>query len=365
MQKKLSITIAALIALSIILSACASGNTPSAAPTTGAQPAATEPAASQENAAPTENAAQPAQAADPSSASLPEVDPASLQGDIVAAGSSTVYPLAEAIADNFRADGFAGEIKLDSVGTGGGFERFCKTMETDVANASRAIKDSELEQCRANGREPIPFLVGLDAIAIVVNSQNDFLTNVTLDELSKIFTKDAVNWSDVNPAWPNEPIQRFTPGTDSGTFDFFVETVVQKPQGLATLDEAKPLVLDAQNLQTSEDDNVLVAGVEGSPYAIGYFGYAYYQNNASHLKLVSIDGVEPSLDSAESGEYALARPLYLYSDAKILQDKPQVAAYINYFLTNVGDVIEEVGYFPASAQAMAEARTNWLDAAAQ
>ncbi len=201
---------------------------------------------------------------------LPMVDPAEYSGDIIMAGSSTVYPLAEAMAIRFNQEGFAGNITIDSIGSGAGFERFCDTVESDISNASRAIKQEEIDLCRTNGREPIQFRVGTDAIAIVVSTDNTFITDVTLEQLALIFST-ATLWSDVDPSWPAEPIQRFIPGTDSGTFDYFVEVVLNKEEGP---------ILDADNLQLSEDDNVLVQGVQGSPYAVGFFGFAYYQENA-------------------------------------------------------------------------------------
>ena len=283
---------------------------------------------------------------------LPVVNPAEYSGNIALAGSSTVFPLAERMADLFRQEGFAGEITIDSVGTGGGFERFCVAGDTDIANASRPIKDEELANCTSIGRTPIEFRVGTDALAIVVSQENTFLTNVTFDQLALIFST-AELWSDVDPAWPQEPILRFIPGTDSGTFDYFVEEVFDKEQDP---------ILNAANLQQSEDDNVLVQGVLGSPYAIGFFGFAYYQENAGQLKALSIDGIAPEADTAESGEYPLARPLFIYSDASILQAKPQVAAFINFFLTYVNDEILDVGYFPASEAAMEEAMQAWLGA---
>ena len=201
---------------------------------------------------------------------LPSVDPLAVDGDVVSAGSSTVFPLAEAIAEQFRNEGYAGNITIDSIGSGAGFERFCVAGETDVSNASRPIKDSEIESCAAIGRTPIEFRVGTDALAVTVSAENDFVTDVTLEELAMIFST-AETWADVRADWPAEPIQRFIPGTDSGTFDYFVEEIFEE-------DEAP--ILAAANLQLSEDDNVLVQGIEGSPYAIGFFGYAYYQQNA-------------------------------------------------------------------------------------
>jgi len=283
-----------------------------------------------------------------------------VRGDIITAGSSTVFPLSEAVAERFRDEGYGGNITIDSIGSGAGYERFCKTGETDVANASRAIRDSERENCRAIGREAIEFRVGTDAIAIVVNPANDWLTStgVTLAELAQLFSKDAVNWSDVNPAWPAQPIKRFAPGTDSGTFDYFIEEVMDR----AYDKKGKEPFLAAGNLQLSEDDNVLVQGVAGDRYGIGYFGFAYYVENEGRLNAVAIEGVAPTTEAVDAGTYKLARPLFIYSDAKIMAEKPQVAAFINFYLSSVNEVITRVGYFPAPAAAIEQAMQAWLDA---
>lgn len=343
----------------LLLSACSS------ATVTATQPPATQPAVVQPTEAP---AAQPTDApAQPeNTGALPEVDPAALSGDIAVAGSSTVYPLAEALAERFNEEGFSGQITIASVGSGAGFERFCTTGETDIANASRAIKEAEVANCAAIGRTPIEFRVGTDALAIVVSSENDFLTDVTLEELAMIFSSNITKWSDVRTEWPNEDILRFSPGTDSGTFDYFVEAVIgpqhKNAEGKADLEAAKSDILNAANIQFSEDDNVLVQGVEGSPYAIGYFGFAYFVENQGALKAISIDGIAPSAETAENGDYPLARPLFIYSDAAIMQNKPQVAAFINFFLSFVNEEIETVGYFPASSEAIDAAKQAWLDA---
>ncbi len=283
---------------------------------------------------------------------LPGVDAMAVSGDVIMAGSSTVFPLAERMAERFNEEGFAGNITIDSIGSGAGFERFCTAGESDIANASRAIKDEEVANCEKIGRTPIEFRVGTDALAIVVSSENDFLSDLTLEQLAMIYST-AEKWSDVDPSWPAENILRFSPGTDSGTFDYFVEEIFDA-------DEA-PL-LNAANLQLSEDDNVLVQGVEGSPYAIGYFGFAYYQENADKLKALSLEGVAPTAETAESGDYPLARPLFIYSDATVLMEKPQVAAFINFFLSFVNEEILDVGYFPASEEALTAAQQSWVDA---
>ncbi len=320
--------------------------------------AADTPAAPAPTAAPVEPTA-PVQAGEDL---LAEIDPADFTGEINSAGSSTVYPLIVAVADQFKAEGFTGNINIASIGTGGGFERFCKTGETDISNASRAIKSSEAENCAALNppRTPIEFRAGTDALAVVVSKENTFVEDVTLEELAHLLS-DAVNWSDVRAEWPDEPIQRFVPGTDSGTFDFMVESI-QKPLGLEDIDQTEAAVLAATNQQASEDDNVLVQGVEGSPYAIAYFGFAYYKNEESRLKILSIDGIAPTFETAESGDYPLSRPLFIYSDAEIMKAKPQVAGFIAYFLASVNALIEDVGYFPASPEAQEQARQAYLDA---
>ena len=349
MLKKVQILILLSIIAGISLSACA-GTTPTTVPTV----APTNVTAVE----PTQPVSEPTPG---ESGMLPVVDPISLSGDIATAGSSTVYPLAEAMAERFNNEGYNGQITIASIGSGAGFERFCTTGETDIANASRGIKDAEVQACGLIGRTPIEFRVGPDALAIVVSSENDFLMDVSLEELAKIFSSDAVKWSDVNPSWPAEDILRFSPGTDSGTFDFFVEAVMQPVYGKEN-DAAKLAILNAANTQFSEDDNVLVQGVEGSQYAIGYFGFAYFAENQGALRAVSVNGVTPALETAEDGSYELARPLFIYSDADIMQSKPQVAAFINFILTYVNEEIQEVGYFPASSEALEAAQQAWLDA---
>jgi len=346
----------ALIAISFVLAACAPATTQAPEPT-DAPPATEAPAtmAPEPTAAPTE-----APAEDPVAMYAPDA----VSGDIIAAGSSTVFPLAERMKQRFEEEGFTGNLTIDSIGSGAGIERFCVNGETDIATASRAIKESEIESCGAlsPARTPVEFQVGIDALAVVVSSENDFVTDVTKEELAAIYST-ATNWSDVRPEWPNEPILRFSPGTDSGTFDYFIEAIM----GPANLDaDGKPdlakgeeVLLNAANIQLSEDDNVLVQGVEGSPYAIGYFGYAYFQENQGNLKALSLGGVEPNAETAESGEYPLARPLFLYSDAAILQEKPQVAAYIWFFLNNVNNEISDVGYFPVSDAKLQEGIDAW------
>ena len=327
MQKKLFTLFALLMVASLALTACGS-----AATEAPAAPAAEEPTAS----------------TDP----MEMYAPYSVTGDIVMAGSSTVFPLAERMIERFAEEGFDGNATYDSIGSGGGFERFCVNGETDISGASRGIKDSEVESCAAIGRTPIEFRVGTDALSIVVSKDNDFVTDVTTEELALIFGT-ATNWSDVRAEWPNEPIQRFIPGTDSGTFDYFVEHV---------FDEDDSPILAASNTQLSEDDNVLVQGVLGSPYAIGFFGYAYYAENADVLNVLAVDGVTPTQETVDTNEYPLSRPLFIYSDANILKEKPQAAAFVYFFLTEVNNEIGDVGYFPANETVLSAAMDAWAEA---
>jgi len=281
---------------------------------------------------------------------LPTVDPATVEGDMVSAGSSTVGPLTQAIADDFVEAGYPGDYTNAITGSGAGFERFCEAGETDFSNASRAIRDSEIEACNSIGLDPIEIRVGTDAIAVVVNAENDFATDVTAEELALIFST-ATTWSDVRSDWPAEEIIRYFPGTDSGTFDFFVEEVFEE-------DEA-PL-LGASNGNPNENDDVLVAGVQDNPFAVGFFGFAFFTQNEDTLNALALDGVSPNQASVDAGTYPLARPLFVYADAGIIEEKPQVGQFLSYYLSNVNNVIGEVGYFPANPFALNIAKLEIL-----
>jgi phosphate transport system substrate-binding protein len=285
---------------------------------------------------------------------LPGVDPTKVSGSIVTSGSSTVFPLSEAVTELFVKEGYTGQVSIDSIGSGGGFERFSKG-EIDIANASRGIKKTEAEKAAAAyGSAPIEIRVGTDAIAVCVSKKNKFATDLTMEELAKVFS-DAVYWSDVRASFPKKEIRRYTPGTDSGTFDFFTEVVHSKKK--------EPLLL-AKNLQMSEDDNVLVQGIQGSEYAVGFFGYAYFVENKSKLNAVSLKGIAPNQESVDKSTYPLARPLFMYTTAATLAAKPQVAAFVDFYLSNVNRVIKKVGYFPAPKADLLEAKKAFLAAIA-
>ena len=277
---------------------------------------------------------------------LLEVVPAFVDGDIIAAGSSTVFPLSDAIATRFRDEGYKGNITVDSIGSGAGFERFCTGGVTDIVNASRPVRDAELENCHSIGRDVFPLRVGTDALAVVIHTDNDFVDRLSLEQLARLFST-ADTWRDVNANWPAEPVERFIPGTDSGTFDYFVEEVFDK-------DEAP--ILDAARTSLSEDDNVLVNGVSGNPYAVGFFGYAYYDANREILSAIPIEGVAPTGSSVDDGSYPLARPLFIYTAPEIIAERPQVGDFLAYFLTVVNEEVEAAGYFPADARGLNRSR---------
>lgn len=281
---------------------------------------------------------------------LPEVDATQVRGNLIAAGSSTVYPLTAALVERFRQEGYSGNITVDAIGTGAGFERFAKG-ESDLANASARISPAQRRLAEGGNRRPLEFQVGLDPLVIAVSKTNTFARDITTAEVVRLFS-EAVYWSDVRAGWPRERIRRFSPGTDSGTFDYFVEHFFNRDRSRLLLSEGT---------QFSEDDNVLVRGVEGSPFAVGYFGYAYYEEEQSKMRALAVDGVVPGAESVAAGTYPLSRPLFVYTDPQILRSKPQAAAFLAFYLTWVNEEIRRVGYFPAPASALEASKRLWLE----
>jgi phosphate transport system substrate-binding protein len=258
-----------------------------------------------------------------------------LTGSIRADGSSTVGPLTQTMAEEFNLENREIQISVGTSGTGGGFKKFV-TGETDINNASRKVKDEEVVKAKENGIEMEEFEVAYDSIAIVVNTENTWLDNITVEELKKIWEPDSkvMLWSDVNPAWPKEEIKLYGPGTDSGTFEYFTEAVNHKAKAIRT------------DFTASEDDNVLVQGVSGDKYSMGYFGVAFYEENSDKLKLVKVNGVEPKLENVMNKTYTpLSRPLYVYVSKDSLQ-RPEVKEFMKFYLTNAKELVADVGYFP-------------------
>ncbi|WAA09734.1 PstS family phosphate ABC transporter substrate-binding protein [Fervidibacillus albus] len=259
-----------------------------------------------------------------------------LEGQIAIDGSSTVYPIIEAVSEEYNAVQPKVQVSVGVSGTGGGFKAFI-AGETDISNASRPIKDEEAQSLADAGIEYTEFQVAYDGLSVVVNKDNDWVDYLTIEELKKMWIEDGTvkTWADIREGWPDEEIKFYSPGTDSGTFDYFNEVILEDEQIV-------------QSATLSEDDNVLVTGVTGDVNAIGYFGYAYYAENKDLLKVVPIDGgngpVEPTNDTVESGEYSpLSRPLFIYVKNESIK-RPEVYDFVKYTLENAGDFAEEVGY---------------------
>ena len=261
-------------------------------------------------------------------------------------GSSTVFPITEAVAEEFQKQK-RGQVNVTVgiSGTGGGFKKFVRN-EIDIADASRPILTEELAQAKANGIEYIELPIAFDALTVVVNNQNDWVTSMTVADLKKIWEPAAqgkiTHWNQVRPEWPNEKIALFGAGADSGTFDYFTEAIVGKAKA------------SRGDYTASEDDNVLVQGVEGNKYALGYIPYAYYAPHSNRLKAVGIEWeknkvtgpVMPSPENVLAGTYnPLSRPLFIYVNRKSL-DKPAVKEFAEFYLKNVGTLAKEVKYLP-------------------
>ena len=266
-------------------------------------------------------------------------------------GSSTVYPITEAIAEDFqKAKKGAARVTVGVSGTGGGFKKFC-AGDIDISNASRPIKDSEIAQCKKAGISFIELPVAYDALTVVVNKKNDWAKNLTTAELKKIWEPGAkgkiTNWNQVRPGFPNAPLKLYGPGADSGTFDYFTEAINGKSKASRT------------DFTPSEDDNVLVQGVSRDKNALGYFGYAYYDANKSKVNAVSVNGVMPSRQTVENGKYQpLARPIFIYVNSKAAQ-RPEVKQFVEYYLTNGAKAAQSVKYVPLPAKAYKTALSHF------
>jgi phosphate transport system substrate-binding protein len=264
-----------------------------------------------------------------------------LSGTIVGDGSSTVFPISEAVAEEFRKVEPDVDVVVGISGTGGGFQKFC-AGDTDFSDASRPIKDEEAQACADNGIGYEEFQVAYDGLSVMVNPANDFVDCMTVDELKLMWEPDSAvdGWNDVRPEWPDQPIALYGPGTDSGTFDYFTDVIVGE-EGASRPDYT-----------ASEDDNVLVQGIADDEDALGYFGYAYYVENTDKLKLVAVDGGEgciaPSRETILDGTYSpLSRPIFVYVRKDLLEERPEVAEFMRFYLTEGPALVQEVGYVEA------------------
>ncbi len=273
-------------------------------------------------------------------------------------GSSTVYPVTEAVAEEFQ-KAKKGEIKVTVgiSGTGGGFKKFCRG-EIDISGASSPILKREMDACKEAGIQYIELPVAYDALTVVINPNNDWAKTMTVAELKKMWEPAAQGktktWKDVNPAWPAQPLKLFGPGADSGTFDYFTEAVVGKAKS------------SRGDFTASEDDNVLVKGVSGDKGALGYFGYAYYEENKDKLRSVSIvakpgaPAVAPSVETVMHGTYQpLSRPIFIYVNATAAAFKPHVKEFVDFYLKNSTPLIKEVKYVPLPQHEIDAVYAHW------
>ncbi|MFC1233212.1 MULTISPECIES: PstS family phosphate ABC transporter substrate-binding protein [Streptomyces] len=275
-------------------------------------------------------------------------------GTVRVDGSSTVAPLSTVAAELFRAENAGVEVTVGTSGTGGGFDKFCHG-ETDISNASRAIEDVEASACKLKGVEYQELQVAGDGLSVVVGKDNDFVECLTVDQLRMIWQPGSTidNWNQVDAAFPDRELELFGPGTESGTFDYFTEAV-NGEEGASRAD-----------YKVSEDDDLIVRGVAGSAGGMGYFGHSYYEENKDELKALAIDGgdgcVAPTVQNVQDGSYKpLARPLFIYPKVSSLE-KPEVAAFIEYYVENNERIAEKANFVPLGAEQDAELRED-LDA---
>ena len=267
-------------------------------------------------------------------------------GDLIKVdGSSTVFPITEAVSEEFQASGGGAKVMVGISGTGGGFKRFCRG-ETDISDASRPIKAKEIDACKESNIEYVELPIAYDGLAVVVNPKNTWVDYLTVAELKKIWEPSAqgtiTKWSQIRSSFPDEPISLFGPGTDSGTFDYFTEVINGKQSA------------SRGDYTASEDDNVLVEGVSSEKGALGYFGLAYYEANKDKLKIVPVDGdkgkVTPSLETVMDGTYSpLSRPLFIYVNSKAVQ-REAVRKFVEFYIKNAPALVEEVGFIPMRSE---------------
>ena len=268
-----------------------------------------------------------------------------LKGTIKVDGSSTVFPITEAVAEEFRTVQPKVKVTIGVSGTGGGFKKFSRG-ETNLSNASRPIKDQEKAACAENNINYLELEVAYDGLAVLVNPANDWVDNFTVEELKKIWEPAAqgkiMKWNQIRPEWPNEEIHLFGPGVASGTYDYFTEAIVGKSGS------------SRGDFTASEDDHVLVQGIAGDKYSLGFFGLAYYSENQDKLTLIGVNNgeevVKPTIETVSNGTYRpLSRPLFIYVNSTSVKSQ-EVIEFVNFYIENAGDLAEDVGYIPLPAE---------------
>ncbi len=291
-----------------------------------------------------------------------------LSGELRISGSSTVFPVAQEVSRRFQSPDFAGnenvDFNLTRDGSSGGFNQFFIPGDSDMNNSSRPIGEDEVSQCRDTGFEPVEFFVAQDALTVVVNNDNDWVDEMSVETLAEIWGPESPPelWSDVDSSWPDEPFDLYGPADTSGTFDYFVERVIGETPGDQVIRD---------DFQGTEEDDEIAAGVSGNQYAFGYLPFAYYTNNPDTVKALNLfeDGgspVAPSLEGAQSGNYPLARPLFFYANQSKLQGNDVMEEFIDYYIDQAAEdyIAEDIGYVPSS-QDMVDANRENLEAAVE
>jgi phosphate transport system substrate-binding protein len=281
----------------------------------------------------------------------------SVSGNISIEGSSTVQPITQAAAELFRQEYPEARIEVGGAGTSDGFEAFCQG-DTQISDASRPIDVAEeVPICEENGVEFIEIPVAFDGISVVVNSENNWASDITSEELKTMWEPAAegqiTSWNQVRSEWPDSELSLYGPGTESGTYEFFNETIVQNEEEVSR----------QADVEMSEDDNVLVQGVSGDQNALGYFGYSYYENNRDALEALAVDGVEPTEESIRSGEYLLSRPLFIYVSAKALKNNKAVKPFVDFYLAeqNLDRIVSAAKYVTLPSSFAQESRAQYED----
>lgn len=277
-----------------------------------------------------------------------------LTGTIKVDGSSTVFPVTEAVAEEFRTIQPDVKVTIGVSGTGGGFKKFSRG-ETNISNASRPIKDKEKAACKENNITYLEIEVAYDGLAVLVHPENDWVANFTVEELKKIWEPAAqgeiMKWNQIRPEWPNEEIHLFGPGVASGTYDYFTEAIVGKSGS------------SRGDFTASEDDHVLVQGIAGDKYSLGFFGLAYYSENKDKLKLIGVHNgeevVKPTLETVSNGTYRpLSRPLFIYVNSTSIAS-PEVVKFVDFYIENAGELSKDVGYIPLPSENYANQKENF------
>jgi len=283
-----------------------------------------------------------------------DVASTTLSGTIKIDGSSTVFPISEAVAEEFRNEEPKVKVTIGVSGTGGGFKKFSRG-ETNLSNASRPIKDKEKAACAENNITYLELEVAYDGLAVLVNPANDWVDNFTVEELKKIWEPAAqgviMKWNQIRPEWPNEEIHLFGPGVASGTYDYFTEAIVGKSGS------------SRGDFTASEDDHVLVQGIAGDKFSLGFFGLAYYSENKDKLTLIGVNNgetvVKPTLETVSNGTYSpLSRPLFVYVNSTSVKS-PEVIEFVNFYIDNAGELSEDVGYIPLPAKKYTQQKANF------